>query len=85
MLTARCCRAEARAGLDVAQAGVDNRAAAAVNPADRFKMLAFAWPYMVLTAENGPGPKLTKPELAACRLLSEAMCDLLNGTPPGAA
>jgi hypothetical protein len=48
-------------------------------------MLAFAWPYKVLAAENGSGPKLSKAELAARRLLAEAMCDLLDGTTPGAA
>jgi hypothetical protein len=74
-----------RARLDAAQRDVDNPADAPVDPAERFRMLAWCWPYRVLTAENGLGPKLSKAELAVCRLLAEAMCDLLDGTPPGAA
>jgi hypothetical protein len=85
VLAARRSRAEARARLDAAQRDVDNPADAPVDPAERFRMLAFCWPYRVLTAENGLGPKLSKAELAACRLLAEAMCELLDGTPPGAA
>jgi colicin import membrane protein len=85
VLQARRRRAEARARLDAAQVGVDHPADAAVDPAERFRMLAFAWPYKVLAAENGSGPKLTKAELATCRLLAEAMCDVLGGTPPAAA
>ncbi len=85
VLQARRRRAEARARLDAAQRDVDNPAEAPVDPAERFRMLAFCWPYKVLTASNGYGPKLSKAELAACRLLAEAMADLLGASPPGAA
>jgi hypothetical protein len=85
VLAARRSRAGARARLDAAQRDVDSPADAPVDPAELFRMLAFCWPYKVLTAENGLGPKLSKAELGACRLLAEAMCDLLDGTPPGAA
>jgi len=85
VLRARRARAEARSRLDITQAGVDNPAAAGLGVAEQFRMLLFCWPYRVLLAETGVTPPLSKGELAACKLLAESMCDLLDGTPPGVA